>query len=115
MDDNIAGRAIGKATTQTMTADAESSQIRAGRMVPTDSHQKRLTEQEQFRASYSTRRRAVRSVEQYRDGVEAVHAQDVQDPAVETNATYVADKVADDVVQPDALVADDVVHPDGYC
>lgn len=52
-----------------MGAETRSSQIRVGRVAPTDSQQKQLAEHGQFWISRSTRRRPVRSVEQPRDEV----------------------------------------------
>lgn len=96
-----------------MVVEAESSQIRAGRVVPTDSYWKQLTEQEQLCAPRSTRRRMVRSVEQPIKDVEVVHAQDVHDPAVKTDVTHIINEtVANEVVQPYAVVADEIVQPD---
>lgn len=71
-------------------------------MVPTGSHQKRLAEQGQFRASHSNLRRPVRSVEQPIDEVayEVVHPDDnVADEAV-------ANEVAYEVVLSNVVVVD---------
>lgn len=110
--DNIADIAIDRVEDQTRVDEAKFSQMRDGLVVPTGSHRKQLAEQGQFRAPHSTRHRPVRSIEQPIYDVAFVHAQDVHDPAVETNVTHIADMVADEVVQPDVGVANEMVKPD---
>lgn len=73
-DDTIVGRVTNRATTQARAAWDKSSQLRAGRVILPESHQKQLVEQGHFRAPHITRRRVARSDKQLRDDVEDVHA-----------------------------------------
>lgn len=79
-DDTIASKTTDRAAIQVRVVEAESSQLRVGQVVSTDSHRKWLAEQGQFYAPRSIRRRAMRSDEQLRDNVEVVHV-----GAVKTN------------------------------
>ncbi|CAL5206006.1 unnamed protein product [Lathyrus oleraceus] len=87
---------------QARADETESSQIRIGRVVPTGSHWKRLTKQVQFRASRSTRRRSVRSIEQPRDEV----ADNVVQPYVVVADEEVVEEVVAEVVQSDVVFVD---------
>lgn len=84
-------------------------------MVQTGSHQKQLAEKVQFRAPVAPDTDQLDKLSSP-DDVEIVHAQDVHNPIVETDATHivaeVADEVVNDVVHPDDVVADEVVQSD---
>lgn len=88
----------------------ESSQIRTGRVVPTNSHRKRLVKQGQFRAPHSTRRRTVQSTEQPRDKVmpDVAVVDGVVDLVVE-EVDSVVEEVADPVVVVEEAGLEEVV------
>lgn len=101
-DDTIASKVIDKMADQARADETESSQIQIRRVVPTGSHWKRLTKQVQFRASRSTRRRSVRSIEQLRDEV----ADKVVQPYVVVADEEVVEEVVVEMVQSDVVFVD---------
>lgn len=114
-DDIITDRVIDRAADQVRTVEAESSQIRVGRVVPTGLHQKQLAEQCPFGAPCTTRRRHVRSIEKSKDGVVVGEvAREVDQEVVREVAEKVVGDVTGEVVGAEEIVrvvVDELVQP----
>lgn len=84
-DDTISGRTTDRAASRAKTVEAKSSHLWVGRVVSTDSQQKRLDKQ--FRAPLSIQRRAIKLDEEPGDDIDehiasVVHAKEVHDKTI---------------------------------
>lgn len=109
-DDTITSRGTERAADRARDDEDKSSRIRVGGVIPIDSHRKRLTERDGFRAPHGTRRRHVPLVEQPKDEV----GDEVGDGVVSGDVVgEVAEEVVGEVVasgQIVGLVAEEVAR-----